>query len=163
MPIPRSSTHIRPTSTTSIPPVTALAVGRAITSRPFRQQICLTGLTEGRDPGSQTGCHLVGSQCLGPVLHREANGRRLQILLLLHRLAAYRGVAVADDPAGTIRGFRSALNRSQTCRRAWVVRRSIRPVFHDPVSGKDYLYWGNGLHGRGRVERGYGQLQAPRP
>lgn len=53
------------------------------------------------------------------------------------------GVAVADDPAGPFVDSGAALiSRAPNGVRGG---QEIDPaVFHDPVSGKDYLYWGNG-------------------
>ena len=50
---------------------------------------------------------------------------------------------IADDPAGSFKDFGAALiARAQAGVRGG---QEIDPaVFHDPVSGKDYLYWGNG-------------------
>ena len=68
------------------------------------------------------------------------------------------GVAVADSPTGPFTAQPQAMilnNEAVTSGQA------IDPAaFHDPVSGKYYLYWGNGSPGDGRARRRHGVAQA---
>lgn len=74
----------------------------------------------------------------------ENKVRRGQYKYYYYFTAAQKiGVAVSDDPAGPFKDSGKPVVASKP--RGITGGQEIDPdVFHDPVSGKNYLYWGNG-------------------